>query len=184
MEADLTRRLTVPLVLMVLAGPAFGQEKDKKKQAPPAQGPARPRVEPTGGLPLSQVTQLRDQATRFRRDAEAFHVHASSGLRNADAALKSVSQGDSALKELGANPAFAKAVADIQASIAQQKEAEAKHRAAAKADQEQAAKLLAQAQDLEKKAADLEKPAPAPTPTPKTPAPDTTKPGTKPPGKG
>ena len=176
--------LITTIALLISAAPAFPQARDKQPAAAPAETP-KPKVEPTGGQTLPQVAQLRDRATRLRRDAEPFSQNASASLRHADLALKNINSGDAALKELGSNPVFANAVAGIKADIAKQQEAAAKHQAAAKADQAQAAKLLAQAQELEKQAGSLEKPAPTPpSVTTKAPVSAVPKPGTKPPGKG
>lgn len=176
--------LITTFAVLIYAAPAFPQDREKQPAAAPAEN-THPKVEPAGGQKLPQVAQLRDKATRLRRDAEPFSQHASASLRNADLALKNISSGDAALKNLSSNPVFASAAADIKACIAKQQEAAAKHQAAAKADQDQAAKLLAQAQDLEKQAGSLEKPAPTPpSVTTRTPVSPVPKPGTKPPGKG
>lgn len=129
-------------------------------------------------------SQLREQATRLRRNAATAQDKATVTLVRADRMTKDLREGEQALTDLGSNPVFAAALADIKADEERLNALASRLRAAAKALADAAAKEQAAAQELEKRAAELEKPtAPQPVVTAKVPVPPAAKPGPTPPKK-
>ena len=107
---------------------------------------------------LFRAEHLRGEALDDRLTADVLLRRAHDHELAANGFAASIAAGQRDLNDLGTNPVFASAVADLKKDVAINQKKEADERAAAKAERDAAAQLEKDAAALEQQAAGLEKP--------------------------